>query len=71
LNEADGTLHRAIALCPSGLHLFLTLTRLRIGQGRYKDTGQIISFAKPLLGASSSTVRDEFAKLEQQVARQP
>ena len=69
--EAYGTLRCAFALSSNDPRLYLTLTRLHIKEGRLREANQVLDQSRPLFSQTSTSVRDAYAELKQQLASQP
>ena len=67
LDEANGSLRCALALGSKDPRLYLTLTRLRIKQGRFKDASQALAYSEPLLSHASVSLLEEHEQLKQQL----
>lgn len=65
--EAHGATHCALALSSNDPHLYLTLTRLHIKEGLFREAGLVLDQTQRLFAQTSPSVRDEYAKLRQQV----
>jgi tetratricopeptide (TPR) repeat protein len=67
LDEAYGPLRCALALSSNDPRLYLTLTRLHIKSGLLREASSVLDQSQPMISQTAPSVRDEYAKLRQQL----